>query len=260
MSGGWKSWPARRPRVSLMFRWRRPHGLSFRLVFFLFLSAVFHLAAFYVFKVVYPPNKKSLPRDAGVWWLLESDPQVKALLARHSASLAAFAGSVPADHGPATEMVGMRLSFDRHEPGFAPPPARKPGESLVFPDAVPALLPPVSVSPDDPIETPPPDPVAKVPEKALVWAAPGGVVVEADWIGPSPIAPIPPGAEWRFQVGVESSGRVKEAVLVQGTGGAADAEVRRQLLGSLVATELPRPKPGELSWFSLRLRLPMNAP
>ena len=87
MATWWKPWNRMGRAVNLIYRWRRPRAISFRLAFFLLISTTIHLTAFYVFEVVYPPNKKLLPRDAAVWVLPENDPRIQALMARHGAVL-----------------------------------------------------------------------------------------------------------------------------------------------------------------------------
>ena len=244
MKNWWARRKERRRPVALIFRWKRPHGLSFRLGFFLVLSLALHIAGFYMFKVVYPPNQKVLPRDAEVWQLPADDPRVLAQLARHGTALGAFSGAIPFRDGPpATEIVPMRLSFDGYQPAFEPLPPRRLNQPLVFPDAVPAMLPPGE---ELAIEGKP----IRTERNLLIWENPAnGSSVEMPWTCPEEHAP---GSDALWQVLVDPAGRVIEAVPVRSPGGQADAGIRRHLL-ALAAPEPMRPPPGGSSWFQLRL-------
>lgn len=233
----------RRRPISLIFRWKRPHSFSFRLVFFFVLSFALHIAGFYLFKVVYPPNQKSLPRDAEVWQLDTNDPEVLAHLARHGPALGAFSGAVPFRDGPSpSALVPMRLSFDGYQPGFEPLPPRSLNEPLVFPDAVPAALPPIEETPSALLA-----PVTR--EDRVLWEEPAtGKQVEVPWTCPE--ANLVTGeALWQVRVGANS--QITEAVPIRSTGGAADAALRRYLLQLVVPGEL-RPETGTDRWLYLR--------
>ena len=252
MATGWMFWRADRPKVNLIFRWRPAHGFSFRLVFFLFLSLACHFAAFYVFKVVYPPNKKNLPRDAGVWLLPMDDPQVKALLARHSASLGAFGAVAPEPEESAVALVPARLTTEGHQLGFLPLPPSRFAFPLVFPDAADAGLPPVAAgetaAPARPADARQGAVLQWVDEAGTVRTSSAGIRVsqgtgdEADSSG------------WVFRVAIDRHGRVKEAALLRGSGDARDALLRRAILALYAPDELPRPAPGTLAWFTLHCR------
>ena len=233
----------RRRPVPMIFRWKRPRAISFRLGFFLLLSFALHLTGFYLFKVVYPPNRKSLPRDAEIWQLRADDPDVLANLARHGPALGAFSGAIPFREGPpAVELVPMRLSFDGYQPGFEPLPRRSLNQPLVFPDAVPATLPPVEEVP-----------MAGLPAVAfdsrILWEDPAtGKQTEMSWTSPEPNLVT---GESLWQVRVVSSGQVSEAVPIRSIGGVTDAALRRHLLNVIVPEEL-RPVSGATRWLKLR--------
>jgi hypothetical protein len=233
----------RRRPIPLVFRWKRPHAFSFRLAFFLLLSFAIHLTGFYLFKVVYPPNQKSLPRDAEVWQLRADDPDVLANLARKGSALGAFSGAIPFRDGPPpVALVPMRLSFDGYQPGFEPLPPRALNEPLVFPDAVPAALPPVE-------ETPMAGQPLPEREDRLIWEDPAtGQQTEIPWTCPE--ANLVTG-DSLWQARVAPGGQLVEAVPVRSTGGAADAALRRHLL-NLTAPETHRPPAGGHRWINLR--------
>jgi hypothetical protein len=233
----------RRRPISLVFRWKRPHAFSFRLGFFLLLSFALHLTGFYLFKVVYPPNQKSLPRDAEIWQLDTADPSVLANLSRHGPALGAFSGAIPFREGPpAVELVPMRLSFDGYQPAFEPLPQRSLNQPLVFPEAVPATLPPVEDVP-----------MAGLPAPAragrILWEDPATrKQTDMSWNCPEPGLV---SGESLWQARVRANGQVAEAVPIRSTGGAADAALRRHLLDVIVPEEL-RPAPGATRWLNLR--------
>lgn len=234
----------RRRPIPLVFRWKRPRAISFRLGFFLLLSVAIHLTGFYLFKVVYPPNQKALPRDAEIWQLRPEDPDVLAQLTRKGPALGAFSSAVPFRDGPpAVELVPMRLSFDGYQPGFEALPPRALNQPLVFPDAVPAALPPVEEVPIAGLPAP-------APETRLTWEDPAsGEHAAMPWTCPEPNLVA---SESLWQARVASSGQVTEAVPIRSTGGAADAALRRYLLNVIVPEEL-RPVPGVTRWLNLRL-------
>ncbi|MFM7180108.1 MAG: hypothetical protein ACKO2G_01380 [Verrucomicrobiales bacterium] len=207
------------------------------------LSFALHIAGFYLFRVVYPPNQKSLPRDAEVWQLRADDPDVLANLARHGPALGAFSGAVPFRDGPpAIDLVPMRLSFDGYQPGFERLPPRSLNQPLVFPNAVPAALPPTEELP-----------MAGLPSPArdgqTLWEDPAtGEQTEMPWTCPEPTLVT---GESLWQARVTDSGQVAEAVPLRSTGGAADAALRRHLL-NIIVPESIRPAPGAVRWLNLR--------
>ena len=227
----------------MIFRWKRPRAVSFRLGFFLLLSLAIHLAGFYLFKVVYPPNQKSLPRDAEIWQLRPDDQEVLANLARQVPALGAFSSAIPFRDGPtALDLVPMRLSFDGYQPGFEPLPPRALNQPLVFPEAVPAALPPVEEVPMAGLPAP-------AREGRLIWEDPAtGKETEMPWTCPDPILQT---GESLWQVHIGSGGHPSEAVPVRSTGGATDAVLRRHLLNVIAPPEL-RPAAGETRWINLR--------
>ena len=171
----WWRWHGRkRAPVALIFRWRRAHMFSFRLFFFLFASVVMHLAAFYVFEVVYPPNKKDLVRDAAIWLLPMDEPGVRAVLAGHGASLRAFSGGTGGLVEQAVPVVPLRFSFEEYQPRFEPLAPRELSAPLVFPEAVPVVLPDL----EPVMEIEPGEGVAVVATPAqsapLAWRVPTG--------------------------------------------------------------------------------------
>lgn len=255
----WKFWNRRARPVDLMFRWRRPRAISFRLGFFLLISVTVHFAAFYVFEVVYPPNKKILPRDGAVWMLPDNNPQVQALLARHAGALGAFRAvgvAVDGDRAGAAALVPFRLSFDSYQPRFEPLPPRSLGKPLEYPDAVPVVLPPVEEPGGDAAQA-----VARATGPVAIWMSADGKDAVAPWTGPLPTWPGQrhTGASWEFQIACDRHGRVVEAVMAKGTGTGADALVRRQLLGLQVPDAMPRPNGPVPVWLTVNLDFPVAA-
>lgn len=244
MKNWWARRKERRRPVALIFRWKRPHGFSFRLGFFLLLSFALHVAGFYLFKVVYPPNQKALPRAAEVWQLPADDPRVLAQLARHGTALGAFAGAIPIrESSPATTLVPLRLSFDGYSPSFVALPPRQLNQPLEFPDAVPALLPPVE-------ELTVQDQSPMAARDSILWEDPAtGTTAELPWTCPENSKA---GTESVWQARVDAAGRVIEVVPVRSPGGAADAGMRRHLL-TLSAPATLRPPAGGTGWLLIRL-------
>ena len=252
MATWWKPWNRMGRAVNLIYRWRRPRAISFRLAFFLLISTTIHLTAFYVFEVVYPPNKKLLPRDAAVWVLPENDPRIQALMARHGAALGGFRAVGMEASGWA---IPFRLSFDNYVPRFEDLPRRELGRPLVYPDAVPAVLPPVE---NEMGAVAMPVVQAEPASASMVWRTAAGEESSDAWTGDWPTLPGDgqAGAEWEFQIAYDRHGRVIEVAISKGTAAGADALLRRQLLGRVVPENLPRPKHATPAWATVILTFP----
>jgi hypothetical protein len=256
MAAWWKFWNRRSRVVELIYRWRRPRAISFRLIFFLLISATLHLAAFYLFEVVYPPGKKNLPRDVGVWMLPDDDPRIQAVLSRHAGALGIFRSVDAADDGldTATMAVPFRLSYVNHVPDLVALPERTLGGPLEYPDAVPTDLPPVAEAITLAPATPPPVPAPAT----ITWKGGGGLEMVVPWSGEVPRIRASGGAPaaWEFQIACDRHGRVIEAVVVNGVEAVADASLRRQLLALTVPDALPRPTGAAPVWLGVVVTLP----
>lgn len=237
---------------SLVFTWRRPHAVSFRLVFLLFCSLFLHVAAFYLVEVVYPPSRKEIIREGVVWLFPAGDGSTRATLARHEKELHHFSG-FEAVNGPADEaVVSLRLAYENYRPRLRPLPKLGPETRMEFPEAVPAVLPPLA--PDLPAAVA--EPVARESSALGRWMCGAGsepVVVVMDGVLPASLRRRLRGGEARVHLGYGDRGRVRLAAVVDGPGGLWDQELRRALLGMRVPADLPRPEAGGLTWAVVEL-------
>ena len=232
-------------QVPLLFRWRRPHWWSFRLVFLGLFSLFLHLAAFYVFETVYPPSRREVVPEGTVWVLPPEDSACRALLARHQEKLRVFSGA--ADEWAAMGMDPIRIHYDsdNYKPEPMPWPPFAAGSILVFPDALSGALPAPAPAPlDEPNST-------NRTEIHLVWtaersSAPVDVIVPAATDGGWTDALR--GSTVVFHVGYDSTRLIKHALILDGPGGPDMPAVRRTLLSAAVPAALPAPPAGQTAW------------
>ena len=243
----WAWWQRKKNMVPLVFRWRKPHGLSFRLGLFLLSSVVIHLAAFYAFEVVYPPNRKDLIRDGTLWLLSSEEPTVRAVLARHEAALQAFSGLGSQSTQRIGPKVTLRSTLDRYEPNFMPLPVRSLEQALVFPDAVPKMLPVLSI--EDTRANNPPESVVRS-GIGMIWA--DGQIDDIP-LNIQTLAGAASQEGWLFGVAYGADRRVREAVVLHGPGTDVGGQLRRWVLSLSVPKNLPAARSRALAWTTLRL-------
>ena len=106
-------------RSHLTFRWKT-HRVGWRLPFFLLASFLAHVFAFYVFRVVYPPNIRVTPQPTRVMLLQPSNPHAARLLRVLEDRADALGTGMRADDGLTAATLAkygasFRPSFQGHE-------------------------------------------------------------------------------------------------------------------------------------------------
>ncbi len=247
----------RATEVPLLFRWRRPHWWSFRLVFVVLFSLFLHLAAFYAFETVYPPNRRQVLREGSVWILPPEDTACRALLAQHEERLRVF--SAEADERAALSLDPIPIRFDSGS--YQPQPMAWPpfaaGSTLVFPDALSGALPPPAPVPPEPA------PGNVRTQVCLVWASPDAAMPVATGIDdpvPGEAGESLRGSVVVFHAGYDATGRVRHAVVLDGPGGPMVAPLRRAMLDAQVPGALPLPAPGRTAWAVVRMEFHAAVP
>ena len=86
-------------RPNLIFRWKKPK-LNWRFHFFVFVSLLGHVFAFYVFRVVYPPAVQVTPQPTRVTLLQPSDPRAAQFLRALDGRTFSVRSSPPPDPSP----------------------------------------------------------------------------------------------------------------------------------------------------------------
>jgi hypothetical protein len=240
------------PSLPLLFRWRHPHWLSFRLVFLLIFSLFLHLAAFYAFEVVYPPSRKQVSREASLWLLPRGDPAARALLARHGDRLGVFDARAEQGSTIPPSPVAMSLSFDNHRPEFRRWPADLPSDGPAFPDVLPPILPPPASFAEAPNRAS--HNVRAAPLLALEWRSDTGTArSQVDGAAGASLAGLLQGGPATLHAGFDSGRVIRHLLVIEGPGGAAAARLRQALAGRRAPGTLPAPPPGGIAWAVVTL-------
>ena len=216
---------ARAARDGLTFDWRARNGRPFWLFLFIVLSIVGHVACFYLFQVVYPPQERELLRPVEVTVLDPDDPLSRHVLSRIDDRVVAFDARVsfelPGEEEPASE-VRLHPSFEGYQPKLKqlPPPSRELGElfvagNLYLPTPAGAAVETLQ----EPLESPPVRPVA-----TLRWQGePREVLLPFEWEPETPPARSEEIESAVFLLGVDGAGRVVHCLPDQSAGGEMDA-------------------------------------
>ena len=219
----------------LTFDWKGRHRRPFWLLFFLVTSLVFHVSGFYLFQVVYPPQKRELLHPVEVILLDPADPLTSEVLSRIDDRVVAFdaRGSleVPGDLRVASE-VRFQPSFEGYRPALRElPPVEgdlprlfRPGAIyLPRPDGFHAA-PPEAVAPEPPIR----------PLLAIRWVdAEREVVRDFVWPAESPESRPADSDHAVFHIGIDPGGRVIHTLPERSAGEEMDAAIVRALRGML---------------------------
>jgi len=150
---------------SLLFRWKKPKLWDWRVPFCVMVAVFGHAFAFYVFKVVYPPSDRIVPRSNPVSILHEDNPDARKLLSQledRGFSVWPGEGTEIEEWSPAREHISFQPSFSGYEIALrkTDPPrwqlnqrSTDPAEILVFPS--PEVLPEPENTPEPAVEESP---------------------------------------------------------------------------------------------------------
>jgi len=211
-------------RGDLTFDWKRSGRRPFWLLFFILLSSVGHAACFYLFRVVYPPQKRELISAAEVIILNSSDPLTRRVLNRIDDRVVAL------DSRGAPESSGaMTASGTRFRPffeGYQPKLRELPRFEL---DARPPLFPPGSLflPSIDPGHRKSPSKVSATPFKPVAsirWVAGKRQILRGfEWLPLAEVQRPAENDESLFYIGVDRLGQVVHALPEQSAGALMDA-------------------------------------
>ena len=230
---------ARAAQGGLTFDWGRgAGGRPVWLVFFVLVSVIGHAACFYLFQVVYPPQKRELLRPVEVTVLDPSDPLTSDVLRRIDDRVVAFdaRGSLGALGVPADlNEVNFHPFFENYEPALRDLPPAESETPTLFAAGRLYLPPPTgAVSPEVP-EKASPVPEMK-PVIKLRWGARVRKVVRPFVWKPDPPVARPQDSEVAvFYIGVDRTGRIVHSLPEQSAGTEMDGALHRALRGTRFA-------------------------
>jgi hypothetical protein len=196
----------------LIFDTKTGNASLWKLIFFIGVSILGHVAMFYLFKVVTPSTTRRLPPEESVLVLRSGDPLTSSILSsledRSPASLLVRNGSVPEILREGPTLPAYRPSFYNYQPriefDWAPPAAPLP----LLADSNRPQLPKLGKNPPTP--RPEPDPIAKGATPKLLLSGnleTRGLVTRARWA----LELSPPEEEVEphlFHVAINASGAV----------------------------------------------------
>ena len=220
---------AREQRGGLTFDWSLKKGRPFWLVFFILLSVFGHAAAFYLFQVVYPPQKRELLRPMEVTVLDPRDPLSRHVLSRIDDRVVAFDAratlEIPGEEMPSST-VRFHPFFEGYEPSLRElPPLRTRPSGLFVPGKL--YLPAPSGAKVEPVVPPKAAPIS--PLVHFEWEGEARAVLTPFPWDPAK-APARPDDETGnavydalYYLGIDVTGRVAHCLPDQSAGAEMDA-------------------------------------
>ncbi|MCP4848626.1 MAG: hypothetical protein GY899_11840 [Verrucomicrobiaceae bacterium] len=208
----------------LIFDWVGSGRRPFWLLFFILLSCIGHLACFYLFRVVYPPQKRELVTTAAVTILDPSDLLTSRVLARIDDRVLALDSSDNMDSLKPLTSSGIRFSpfFEGYQPQLRELPLFEvETRNSLFP-AGSVFLPPIdSPQGKSPLK------VSKapfIPIASIHWSDRDRAVLrDFEWVAADDIQRPADNDEALFYVGVDRFGQVIHAIPEQSAGAQMDS-------------------------------------
>ena len=212
------------PGSALTFDWQQSGRRPFWLLFFIVLSCIGHLVCFYLFRVVYPPQKRELVSAASVTILDPSDLLTSRVLARIDDRVLALDASENMGSLESLTGSGIRFSpfFEGHQLQLRELPKFEPeARSLLFP-AGGLFLPPVSsASKELPAKV---SEASFKPMAGIQWIGRDREVSrDFEWVPSDEIQRPVDNDESLFYVGVDRFGQVLHAIPEQSAGSQMDS-------------------------------------
>lgn len=211
-------------RGVLTFDWKGSGRRPFWLLFFILLSCIGHLACFYLFRVVYPPQKRELVSAAVVTILDPSDLLTSRVIARIDDRVLALDSSDNMDSLESLTASGIRFSpfFEGYQPQLRELPRFEiESRSSLFP-AGSLFLPPI-----DSVNGELPPKVSKASFKPMAniqWHDRDREVLrDFEWIPSDEMQRPVDNDEALFYVGVDRFGQVIHAIPEQSVGAEMDS-------------------------------------
>lgn len=217
------------------FDWDRPKGRPFWLLMFVLLSVVGHGACFYLFRVVYPQQKRELLKPMKITVLDPSDPMTAGVLSRIDDRVVSFDSRItldlpgePAEGSPESEIRRTELYvpfYKNYRPQMLKlPPLDEEQGARLFPTGRVFLPLPENVSlkpPPLPAQSPP-----SAPSVTVRWEGPARPVVAAFEWSEDAITRRPADVyHSTVHIGVDRAGRVVHALPESGAGAEMDAAI-----------------------------------
>ena len=217
-------------RPTLTFDWQPSGRRPFWLLFFILLSCIGHLLCFYLFRVVYPPQKRELVSATVVTILDPSDLLTSRVLARIDDRVLALDASENMGSLESLTGSGIRFSpfFEGHQPQLRELPKFEPeARAPLFP-AGGLFLPPVASAKK---KLPPKVSEGSFkPTASIQWNGRDREVSrDFEWIPSDEIQRPVDNDESLFYVGVDRFGQVMHAIPEQSAGSQMDAALLRAL-------------------------------
>lgn len=214
----------REARGGLTFDWKRSGRRPFWLLFFILLSIVGHAACFYLFRVVYPPQKRELVSAVEVTILDPSDPATRRVLARIDDRVVALDSrgipeSLAAITGSGTR---FRPFFEGYQPELRELPRFELESRIPFFPSGNLFLPPIdSANRELPSKVPaaPFKPVASIRWVASIRQ----VLRDFEWTPVATVQRPVENDEALFYIGIDRFGKVVHAIPEKSAGALMDA-------------------------------------
>ena len=210
----------------LTFNWKESGRRPFWLLFFILLSCVGHLVCFYLFRVVYPPQKRELVSAATVTILDSSDLLTSQVLAKINDRILALDGSDNMEALSALTDTGIRFRpfFEGYQPPLRELPRFETDVKASFFPAGGLFLPPINSRAGKlPPQT---SEVLFKPVVSIDWEdRERKVLREFEWMPTVEVQRPLDSDECLFYVGVDRFGQVIHALPEQSAGGLMDSEL-----------------------------------
>jgi hypothetical protein len=214
----------REARGDLTFDWKRSGRRPFWLLFFILLSSVGHVACFYLFRVVYPPQQRELVRAVEVTILDPSDLPTRRVLARIDDRVVALDSCGTPESLAAITGSGTRFSpfFEGFLPELRELPRFELEPSIPFFPPGNLFLPPI-----DSANRELPSKVSAAPFKPVAsirWEVSNRQVLrDFEWTPVTEVQRPVENDESLFYIGIDRFGQVVHALPEQSAGALMDA-------------------------------------
>ena len=220
----------RKAHGDLTFDWKRSGRRPFWLLLFILLSGVGHAAWFYLFRVVYPPQKREIVSAVEVTILDPSDLATRRVLARIDDRVVALDSRGISESLEAITGSGTRFSpfFEGYQPQLRELPRFELESRVPFFPSGNLFLPPIdSVIKELPSKVPA---VPFKPVASIRWVGSNRQVLrDFEWAPVTEVQRPVEHDESLFYIGIDRSGKVIHALPEQSAGALMDAALLTSL-------------------------------